>query len=259
MIYHKLPRTRDSHTLIRFGIYAIIFLLATGIIYEVTHYVRNSSSGISMDDNTPLVKVGNETIYYKDLSTELASYPNSDESSKEILTQKLITDSTILQGGQDESLIQLDPSFFNSVHKDYSKRIEMVKRVKELLDKNSLSTRGYVVAIWFRNNGYIGPKGLAASKDLARKKLNALHTEVAAGRMSILKAGEIIKNESSLIVLDIAYKNNAIFPFTIYSGDTKRITLNMDLDKELLNLKAGGVSDMYVGMAKDPNTGEIYE
>lgn len=259
MIYHKLPRTPDTRKPVKIGVFLILFILVAGVIYGSLKY-RGVISPSTPQDTDVLLKVGKETIYYQDLSTELASFPEmGDGSAKGVVTQKLIDDSVILQGAQDEGLVDLDPSVFNSIDKDYAKRIALVEEVKTNLNKNSVNAKGYVVSIWFRNNGYVGPKGLVASKELARKKLEAVRQEVLAGRMSIQKAGDVLKNDASLKELDLAYKNNAIFPFTLYRGSTDRVTLNTDLDESLSQLTTGGVSNLYIGIGKDPHTGESYE
>jgi hypothetical protein len=257
MIHQKLPET-DHTKSIRVGVILILFILIAGLVYGSFKY-RNTSSTSAPKDTDVLLKVGKETLYYRDLSTELASYPDIDGNAKGIITQKLIDDSVILQGAEDEGMVDLDPRVFNTNDKDYARRIALVHEIKTNLNKNSISTKGYVVSIWFRNNGYVGPRGLAGSKELARKKLEAIRQEVVSGRMSIQKAGDVIKNDSSLKELDIAYKNNAIFPFTTYKGGTQRITLNSDLDESLSSLTTGGVSPLYIGIAKDPHTEEIYE
>jgi hypothetical protein len=260
MIYHKLPRTPDTRGPIRIGVLLIFFLLIVGVIYGSFKYQSNMFSADTPTDNDVLLKVGKETIYYKDLSTELASYPDrSDGSAKGIVTQKLIDDSVILQGASDEGLVDLDVSVFNSIDKDYAKRISLIEDIKANLNKDSVSAKGYVVSIWYRNNGYIGPRGLAASKELARKKLEVVRQEVVSGRMSIQTAGNVIKNDSSLKELDLAYKNNAIFPFTLYRGSDKKVTLSSDLDESLASLSTGGVSTLYTGVAEDPQTGESYD
>jgi hypothetical protein len=259
MIYHKLPAIQNRNKLVYVGLALILFILVAGIAYGSLKYKKVDRVS-TPDGKEVLLKVGKESIYYQDLSTELASYPDSgSDTARGILTQKLITDSVILQGGADDGIITLDPSFFNQVDKDYNKRISMVNEVKANLNTDAVNSRGYVVSIWFRNNGYIGPLGLSKSKELARQKLNALHSEVASGVLSIQKAGDIIKNDSSLKQLDIAYKNNALFPFTYYAGDLRRLTLSEDLDEELANLPKAGVSNVYVGTAKDPKTEESYE
>lgn len=260
MIYHTMPRTRDSKWLFYFALFASIFLILVGVGYRVLHNGYENPLHPSPREDDILLRVGNETIYYRDLTIELASYPDaSDENAKELLTQKLITDSIILQGGKDDGILELEPDFFNSPEKNYERRIEEVSKVKDSFQTNSVQSKGYVVAVWFRNNGYVGPRGLNGSKELARKKLTALHTEVAEGRMSIQKAGEILKNDTSLKELDIAYKNNAIFPFTIYNKDSQHITLNKNLDTELMQLPEGGVSSLYLGTTNDKEVSEPYE
>lgn len=259
MIEHKLPAQRDYRVTKRIAYIVTAFVIVLFGIY-LSRNLPTSQPLQIQNESDVLIKVGNETLYYKDLETELSRYPdNKNENAKAILMQKLITDSVILQGGADEELIEVDSSTFNSLEKDYGKRIQLVESVKQQLESNSIETEGYVVSIWFRNNGYIGPMGLEKSKTTARQKLEVLWKEVSEGRMSVQKAGDIIANDTSLAQLDIAYKNNAIFPFTATKGNNKPITLNKDLDEELLELQNGEVSEIYVGQGVDPDTGERYE
>ena len=52
--------------------------------------------------NKVIVKVGEEKLYQKDLTTELAYYPTKDEAAKKQLLSKMVEDSKLLQESKKE-------------------------------------------------------------------------------------------------------------------------------------------------------------
>lgn len=209
---------------------------------------RNNISQV-VPGNDVIAEVGREKIYQKDLDTELSYYPE-DPEAKAVLLQKMITDSVILQGASDENLIDLDQTVFNSLEKDYLKRIEMVSQAKRLLSEREDMLKGKVVAIWFFNNDYIGPLGYERGKQIAFEKLSELQKRVVDGTVTIDQAGEIIKNDKSLEQLDPVYKNNALYEFNTKKSNPQ-ISLSTELDNELWSLEPGGVSKVYIAKTKD--------
>lgn len=206
-----------------------------------------------------IARVGNENIYQKDLDFELSVHPQKNEPKiRQVILNKMVTDSTILQGGEEDRDIVLDASIFNSSTKDYAKRIQAVTSVENSVNTKPDAIEGYVVSIWFRNNGYIGPLGLEKSKQTAYNKIKVLHDAVVANKMTIQQAGDIVIHDTSLKTIDLAYQNNAIFSFTSLRGNKKAITLNKDFDIALWSLEEGKATDIYLTDGIDDETGERY-
>lgn len=191
-----------------------------------------------------IVKVGEETVYQKDLETELQYSPVATDDSKKLLLDKIIKDSIILQAGRKGGLVALDSSIYNSLDKDYMKRIKTVAEIRQKIENNRDSISGHVVSVWFSNNG---PWKLPyeTAKEIAFKKITYLHQEVEAKRMTIQQAGEEIKKDASLFDVDRAYKTNALYSFNQDSNED--ITYDPDFDEILRNLPIHQVSAIYTG------------
>lgn len=191
-----------------------------------------------------IARVGEEILYQKDLDTEVQYSPDTKGDKKKFLLDKMIKDSIILQAGQKEGLVRLDASIYNSPQKDYMKRIKAVSDVTKKVEDNRGSVSGYVVSIWFSNNG---PWKLPydTAKEIAFKKITYLHQEVEAKRMTMEQAGEEIKKDASLFDVDRAYKTNALFTFN--TGTNEKITFDSEFDTILRNLAINQVSNVYVG------------
>lgn len=238
-----------------FGI--LVFVVAL-TLYVVKGKIPNLPREEQSAEAQPLLTVGNEVIYQHDLQTELSNYAqNIDPEIRNILQEKLITDSVILQGGQEDGLIQLDSTMFNSPQKDYKKRIQAVETVKQTVEAQSKNLKGSVIAIWFRNNDYIGPLGLEKSKQKAFDTISDLHEKLQKKEITIQEAAEMIVADTSLRTVDKAWRNNAIFHFE--SDGTKPITISPEFDTMLKKLQPGEVTDVYLVQNVDVDTQKQYE
>lgn len=203
-----------------------------------------------------IVKAGIEDIYQKDLDTEISyAPPQKNIDMKKELLKKLINDSIILQGAADDKLIMLDETVFNSVNKDYTKRIAKVREAENKVNAQTSSIRGTVITIWFYNNEYIGPLGYEKSKELAYQKISKLHSDVKARKKTIQEAAEIIRNDSTLSQLDAAYKTNASFYFNLQSGEGA--TFDDNFNAVIWKLGKGELSDIYALVDKDTELGKV--
>ncbi len=213
------------------------------------------------DTNTSVVaKVGDENLYQKDLDYEFSIYPQKNYPNiQKIILEKMITDSIILQGAKADGLIVLDDSIYNNPDKDYEKRVSTVQSAKKQVDSHVSAIEGYVVSIWYHNNNWVGPLGLEKSKEEAFQKIKVLHDDVVARKITIEKAGERIKEDTSIAQLDQAYTSNALLHFNSLLNSEKPITLNKDLDTALWKLDIGETTDIYPGQATDLKTGEKYD
>lgn len=126
-----------------FGLGLVILLLLSFLIYR---YLSHKPSSLPLTEQL-VAKVGQESLYYKDL----LAFANADhfsmlskedlqnpEGSPSALIQfyldSLINQSVILQEGQKEKKLTLDKNFFNSEPKDYQQRLNYLSQVKKSFD-----------------------------------------------------------------------------------------------------------------------------
>jgi hypothetical protein len=205
-----------------------------------------------------IVKVGEESLYQKDLDYELSLHPQKDDpKTKDVILQKMINDSIILQGAKSENVVPVTSDIFNSASKDYDKRITTISAIKKAVAAKSEHTKGTVISIWFRNNDYVGPLGLEKSKKIAQDKMTTLHDRIVAGEITIEEAGELIKKDTTLAQIDKAWTNNALFHFDVV-GD-QRISFSTQFDAILRDLKPGEISDVYLARNVDTDPNKRYE
>lgn len=209
-----------------------------------------------ISSNKVIAKVGEELIYQKDLETEILYYPPVKNFDKSYLLKKIVKDSIILQAAKADGFISLNTTTYNSLTKDYLKRIKLVEEAKKIINNQADGIEGTAVFMWFIN-GPVGPLGYEKSKEIVYAKILRLHTLVKNKEMTIRQAGEQIKNDTSLAQIDPAYKTNAILDFKALKGE--RITINEDFDKALWKLQKQEVSDVFVGKARNQGTGKDVE
>lgn len=241
----------------------IIICIICVIFFLGAYYLRsgkddNSPAVNQSMEEKPLVRVGDEIIYQHDMEAELAYYPqNDDPDIRTSLKEKLITDSIVLQGGQEDGLITLDDTIFNSPKKDYQKRLHSIEGVKYAVGQRSKALKGSVISVWFRNNDYIGPLGLEESKQKAFEVISGIREKVLSKSLSMEEAGNMIIADTSLKEIDPAWRNNAMYRFE--SGKNTRLTLSPELDEELRTLPIGEVSKVYLITNIDVDAQKQYE
>jgi len=214
----------------------------------------NRTESLTPSDNKPIVKVGKEIIYQRDLENELKYYPKQDESAKKLLLEKIIKDSKILQIGQDEEFIKLDDTYFNSPTKDYMKRVDIVRNVTNTIQENVAGIKGVIISIWFLND-HVGPLGYKKAKEIAFAKISEIQKAVKSGKMTIRAAENQIRNDSSLAQLDQTYKLNASFDFSAAPGE--KISWEKEFDDILWQTEEGGITDVFLGQSFDFDNGGV--
>ena len=254
VIYNEQP---NSNKKVRTLLMVVGFLLivALGLVF----YLFRDRLPFKSHPSGVIATVGKENIYQSDYDYELNGYPNKSEKDlKQKLLKKIAQDSAILQGGQDDGLVKLDSTTFNDPKKDYQKRLLQVADIQIQEQSRSNHIDGGVVSVFFINNldNKPGPLGYEGSKKLALDKISAVYNKVKNHEISVLQAGETIRNDTSLAQIDYSYKVNAYFPFSSNPG--QQITLIKELDQALFKLRAGETSDIFIGKVKD-NTGKDVE
>ncbi len=230
----------------------VIFVALAYFFYPKPQTPLQTSGESSAD--TVIAKVGEESIFQRDLDTEIQYYPKEAKiDPKKVLLEKIIQDSVILQGAQTEKLITLDQSIYNSPTKDYLKRVKVVEDAKKAVGEKSDSIQGTVISIWFYN---IKPAamGYEKGKETAFTKISQLQKEVKEKKITAEQAAEIIRNDTSLGEVDVQYKTNASFDFS--ATKDRRITFDPDFDNKLWGLNPGEVTDVYLAGITEPGTGQ---
>lgn len=244
----------------RWFTFIIILAVVVGIIGAVGYTQKHRLQTLLQQQSSGRViaKVGEELIYQKDFDYEFAAYPIHDQTTKELLMKKLATDSAIIQAAKAANLAPVDDTVYNSVSKDYEKRLALLNQIEQLLKQKNTSMKGGLVTIFFINNLDFkpGPLGYERSKELAFTKISNLQKQVKDGKMTIKQAGEAVAADTSLAQLDYSYKTNAYSTFS--TDNTAKITVIPALDAALRKLAAGQVSDVFVGTTRD-NTGKLVE
>lgn len=206
-------------------------------------------SFVSKTTNDPIAKVGSETLYKKDLDYQITTYPGAPGQNQEIIAfERLVEESIILQGGQKNNLVNLDPSVFNSLSKDYAKRSSLRNQVKLSIEKGSNTLTAGVVSVWFLNNK-VGPLGYEQSRKIANEKINQVYNQVKNGSLTIKQAGERIAADSSLSQIDPSYKSNAYFAFTATKDENP--TFSKELNDEVWQLPAKSVTPIFTVQSED--------
>ncbi|MBA3723538.1 MAG: hypothetical protein H0W89_01440 [Candidatus Levybacteria bacterium] len=241
-------------------VFGLIVVFMVGYILQTTFFTKKAAPAdtavtvpTNLDTAKPndiIARVGEERIYKNDLDLELTSYPpQADIIREQLLLKKIVKDSIILQAGAKEGLITLDASVYDSATKDYLKRIQMVEGVKDRIEEKSYALEGNVISIWFGNT-IPAPIGPEAGKALALSKITSLHQAVKNKQMTIERAAEAIRNDTSLAQIDpTSYKTNALLPFKVKQDEA--ITLDPAFDTSIRRLNVGEVSAIYLAKAKD--------
>lgn len=214
---------------------------------------------LSSDPDKAIAKVGEEIIYQKDINMELSAQPSevrSQDLTIKYTLEKIASDSAILQGGKADGLITLDKSVFNSLDKDYFKRLKLVKDTKKQVSDKADGVKGALVSIWFNNNFNLGKNNIDQRKQIALEKITKLHDDVKSKKITIEQAGEVIKNDSSLKAIDPAYQVNAYTAFD--TAKQTRIFFDEEINNTLLKLNIGEVSGVLLGFDKYTD-GKKYE
>ncbi len=198
----------------------------------------------SIDTNTPIATVGSETIYQKDFQSQMAYSGDLpvDDNFKKTIMDRLVQDSIVLQEGAKEGLILLDASIYNTLNKDYKKRVKAVADTQGKVIKKNYTVAGSIVAIWFLNE-HVPAMGYAKAKEITLEKITKIHADVKAGKLTMIQAGDIIKNDSSLAAIDSSYKINAYYNFRIAPNDI--LTNDGKFNRMVENLKPGEVTELY--------------
>ncbi len=198
----------------------------------------------STDTTTVAFTVGEEKIYQKDLEMELARYPQDQRAElRDRVIEKMREDAIILQGAAEDGIIELDESIYGDPTKDYAKRLETLNNIRTTIESEKVAgIEGHIVSIW-PHNGTAGPLGYERARQIAKEKIDGLYQDVQSGEITIVEAGEQIRNDQQLADIDTNYKGNAIFAFRATPGE--EITGDSEFNDMLHNAGEGEVTEVY--------------
>ncbi len=184
--------------------------------------------GSRYDCDTPIMKVGEETIYGCDLNVQFVmrdfkdyveGYGEDFESNVlASMIDEVIIQSGLLQKGAELNIIELDELFYNSPDKSMSERFDKVDQVREELEAGYIKRIDYeVITIYFHNQEEPENIPLEEAKEIAYEKMEILYNRLKSGEITMEEAGDEIKNDNitgdttgiSLEDLDPIYEQNS--------------------------------------------------
>lgn len=212
-----------------------------------------------------IAQIGKETLFGEDLNYELKVYfpqvlktkdPVPEEIKNKALDQ-IVKDSILLQAAADEGVISLNEKVFNNQKKDQRQRNIMINSIEEKINKKLINwVKGEMISIWFKNI-YEPKMGLTVARQVTREKMEAIYNDLTAGVLPSLKeAGEVIKNDPALALIDPSYKGNAYLEFEIKQGES--FFIDPKVQEEAFKLQVGQLSEILVGQDQNPG-GEFYD
>jgi hypothetical protein len=191
-----------------------------------------------------IAKVGEEFIYQKDLDVELANYSgNKDETTKKLLTEKLVKDSMTLQAARKENMASVSAEIYNNDDKNYGKRFEVLRTIETKINSRLDQISGTMISVWFYNM-LPGKIGVEKGKAEAFKRISDLHKRVVSKEITIEQAANLIKNDPSYEDLDYGYAVNALVPFKNKKGE--KITFDEGYNNILWKTNPGEITDVYL-------------
>lgn len=163
-----------------------------------------------------VTKVGGENIYGDDLNYELSgayeAYKNnqkiSDQELKNLLIKETATKSAIIQAAVAENIVTLSPLAFNSSLKDFASREALITKIRETIQSQSTKMSFSSISIWYYN---MYPPKIPAdqAKQMALSKMTKLYNQLINKQITLVQAGDFIKNDPELAKIDRNYKGNA--------------------------------------------------
>lgn len=204
---------------------------------------------------TPIMKVGEEELYWKDYVNRSNKVEVKEgvaqETLQKALIEKIVKESITLQEAKKQNFIQkLDETVYNSVTKDYEKRASIYVSTQTKIESQEQGISGAVVSLWFYNDGIPSEIGYEKGKEAATAIISVLQKQVKQGKLTMYEAAQKIIENPDMAKIDKIYIPNAYLPFTAKAKDEK-ITYDPAFDKKLHSLKEGEVTDVYIGKDKE--------
>lgn len=178
--------------------------------------------------------------------SKTASTLTSDE--REVMRNFLLEQSIVLEEAKKRNLLTVPESIF-APDKNQQEYNETYSRAKELLEKDVLQMTVEGVFIWFNVGNPEPPMPITQAKEKTRQKMEAIRSDLVSGKITMIEAGERIKQDESLYALDPVYKSNA---YAKYPSRDATTPLDSNLKEEdnakLWKLNTGEFSPLLLGL-----------
>jgi hypothetical protein len=217
--------------------------------------------------DTPILKVGSETLYQIDLTNYLSTYyPKESKEAKispEILNKSLddlATDSVILQEASKLKLITLSPNSFNNPTKNYAERGTLLQKSKEQISSSQVAKiTGEAVQMWFNNaTAYPPPStGVEAAKQSVKSKMDIYREELSSKKKTFTQVATSIKSDSNQAIIDPSFRGNAYLYFR-ESNRNQTIYPDPQAMDAVWNLQTGEISPVILVRDMEQN-GSLFE
>ena len=127
---------------------------------------------------------------------------------------------------------------------------------EKVAEKLVNSVKGEMISIWFKNINE--PKmGLETARQITRVKIEGIYQRLQSGQLTDLKsAGEEIKNDPALALIDPSYQGNAYLEFEINQGE--HFFIDPKIQTEAFQLPVNQLSEILVGQDQSPG-GDFYD
>lgn len=217
--------------------------LETALIYALRDDPRYVSG-------KAVLYVGDETIYTDDINFYLYFYHNPEytlgkEFTDRVLievAEQVVRDSVIIQAGVNEDLITEPENMMDQPFKDHMERLTLAQTVKETLPVGSVDVE--VVTAWFFNS--VEPEmGVDVASEYARELLSSLHERVSGGDITMQDAGEALRQDAVMQVIDGGLEGNSYQHFVINLGEQRYF--DASVQDTIFSLQEGEISDVKLG------------
>lgn len=180
-------------------------------------------------------------------------YPEKSASALTTSEQKkvqnfLLEQTIVLEEAKKRNLLTVPEETF-SPNKNQLEYNTTYQKAKDLIlnDVKHVSVEG--VFIWFNVDNPDLAVPISQAKDITRRKMEAIRTDLIEGAITMTQAGERIKQDESLAAFDSIYKTNA---YAKYPPRNELQPIDSNLSEEdntrLWELKTGDISPLLLGL-----------
>ncbi len=221
----------------------IVGLVASGYFIYTRKIVPNKKGSATVvanvkNGNEIIATVGDEAIYQSDLD-QAKKYLAVENQTDDQVVDKIMEESVLLQEGK--AIVKLTSDIYSSPNKDYAKRLEAVKKVRDFYMQEMTGSNkkvvGSLISIWADNYSK-EPFDLDANKKAAFEKITPLRDAVKAKQISPEQAAQEIVKDSSWRSVDYSYDKNAFMGFEM-EDPKQEVVRKSEINGMIWNLKEG--------------------
>lgn len=235
-------------------------------IFDISEILKPGKGQIAQEEK--IARVGKETLYGSDFNYELllyfpqeASLPELSQETKNKVLDQLIEKSIVLQSAEKRGLIELTDEAFSNPNKDFVLRNTLYEEAREKLTEeveDKISVGGIFM---FFYNQQPPAMGIEGAKELTLTKMEALHKDLLAGKITLAVAAKRISEDKSLAEIDPIYYANAYAEFMDRNiASPIGGAVNQKNNDLIWGLEKGGFSPILLGLepGNEPQPNEAY-